>query len=114
MFCARWVDEDLISYEDFIVLYELEKTDAKSMIAMIKGILRFGLDGEKNMRSVPRWLQSHDEKIEGVVTQTKKEVQTLALFAHCYVHSLNLACGDWIRNSTVVSKLLNTSYEITC
>ena len=47
MFCDRWVDEDLISYEDFVVLYELEKTDAKSMIAMIKGILRFGLDRKK-------------------------------------------------------------------
>ena len=59
MFCDRWVDEDLISYEDFVVLYELEKTDAKSMIAMIKGILRFGLDGKKNevsatMAAVPR------------------------------------------------------------
>ena len=82
MFCDRWVDEDLISYEDFVVLYELEKTDAKSMIAMIKGILRFGLDGKKKTRSVPRWLQSHDKKIEGVVTQTKKEVQALALSTH--------------------------------
>ena len=32
---------------------------------------------------------------------------------HCYVHSLNLACWDWIKNSTVVSNSLNTSYEIT-
>ena len=44
-------------------------------------------------------------------TQIKNDIQPL--FAHCYVHSLNLACGDWIRNVAVVSKSLDTSYEIT-
>ena len=29
VFCVCWVDEDLISHEDFIGLYEMEKTDAK-------------------------------------------------------------------------------------
>ena len=30
VFCVRWVDEDLISHEDFIGLCELGKTDATS------------------------------------------------------------------------------------
>ena len=41
-------------------------------------------------------------KKKGSVTQIKKNVQPLSLSIHCYVHSLNLACGDWNRNSTVV------------
>ena len=46
--CNRWVDEDLISHEGFIGLYEMEKSDATNMIAVIKDIiLRLGLDGEK-------------------------------------------------------------------
>ena len=52
-------------------------------------------------------------KKNGVVTQIKKDVQPFALSTHCYAHSLNLACGNYVRNSTVVSKPLDTSYEIT-
>ena len=45
MFCVRCVDEDLILHDGFISFYEMEKTDATSMVAMIKDIiLRLGLD----------------------------------------------------------------------
>ena len=48
LFCVRWVNEDLISHEVFIGLYEMEKIDATIMVAVIKDIiLRLGLDGEK-------------------------------------------------------------------
>ena len=50
-------------------------------------------------------------KKKGVATEIKKDVQPLALFTHCYGHSLNLGCGDWIINSTVLSKSLGTSYK---
>ena len=36
VFCVCWVDEDLIFHKDFIGLYEMEKTDAASMAAVIK------------------------------------------------------------------------------
>ena len=42
-----------------------------------------------------------------------KRRSVLALSAHCYGHSLNPVCDNSIRNSTVVSKSLDTSYEIT-
>ena len=45
--------------------------------------------------------------------QIKNDIQHLALSTDCLAHSLNLACGDWIRNAAVVSKLLETSYKIT-
>ena len=44
VFCVRWLDEDLLSYEDFIGLYEMEKTDATTMDV---SILRLGLDKAK-------------------------------------------------------------------
>ena len=52
-------------------------------------------------------------KKTGASKQIKDDVQSLALSTHCYAHSLNLACGDWMKNSSVVSKSLATSYEIT-
>ena len=51
-------------------------------------------------------------KKQGVATQIKKDVQPFALSTHCYVQSLDLACGDWIRNSTALSRSLDT-YKIT-
>ena len=52
-------------------------------------------------------------KKKELVTFIKRDVQALARSTHCHIHSLNLTCGDWIQNSTVVSNLLDTSYEIT-
>ena len=52
-------------------------------------------------------------KKKGVATQITNDAQTLALSTHCYTHLLNLACSDWIRNAAVVSKSLDTLYEIT-
>ena len=42
-----------------------------------------------------------------------KRRSALVLSAHCYGHSLNPVCDNSISNSTVVSKPLDTSYEIT-
>ena len=50
---------------------------------------------------------------KGATTLIKWDLQALALSSHCYAHSLNLTCGDWIKNSTIVSNSLDTSYEIT-
>ena len=49
LLCICCVDKDLIFHEDFIGLYEMEKTDVTSMVAVIKNvILRLGLDGENS------------------------------------------------------------------
>ena len=41
VFFVRWVDEDLHSHEDFVDLYEMEKTYAPTMaVNVIKDILR--------------------------------------------------------------------------
>ena len=52
-------------------------------------------------------------KKKGVATLIKQDVKAITLSTHCYSHSLNFECGDWIKNSTVVSNSLDTSYETT-
>ena len=49
-------------------------------------------------------------KKKGVATQNRRLAP--ALSTHNCAYSLNLACGDWIRNSTIISKSRGT-YEIT-
>ena len=104
VFCVYWVDEDLHSHEDFIGLYEMEKTDAATMVK--------GLDNAKLHGQCYDGCSTMTGKKKGVATLIKQDVQTLALSIHFYAHSLNCACGDWIKNSTVVSDSLDTSYEI--
>ena len=114
VFCVRWVDEDLHSHKDFIGLYEMEKTDATTMVNVIKDIfLRLGSNKAKLCGHCYDGCRTMMEKKKGVTTLVKQDVQTLALSTHCYAHCLNLACGDWIKNSTVVSNSLYTLYEIS-
>ena len=114
VFCVRWIDENLTPYEDFLGLYEMEKTDADSIVRIIKdSLLRFGFDKEKLRVQCCDGLRTMMRKKTGVSKQIKDDVQPLALSTHCYAHSLNLACGDWMKNCSVVSKSLATSYEIT-
>lgn len=37
--CLRYVDEDLISHENFIGFYELQQTDAATIVTVIKDVL---------------------------------------------------------------------------
>ena len=73
--------------------------------------LRFGLDRAKLLGQCYDGCNTMIGKKKGAATLIKRDVQVLALTTHCYAHSLNLACRDWIKNSTVVSNSLDTSYE---
>ncbi len=48
----------------------------------------------------------------GVATKIL-QLESRALFTHCYGHSLNLAVRDTIKNSKVARDALDTSFEIT-
>ena len=96
VFCVCWVDEDLHSHEDFIGLYEMEKTDATTMVnIIIKDIfLRLGLDKTKLRGQCYDGCSTMMGEKKGVATLIKRDVQALALPTHCYAHSLKLAGGD--------------------
>lgn len=94
-------------------MYELEKTDASSIVAIVKDFfLRMGFDSNKLRGQCYDSCSTMMGKKTSVAKQIK-DLQPLALSTHCYAHSLNLACGDWIRNCALVSKSLDISYEIT-
>ena len=84
VFCVRWVDENLISHENFIGLYEMEKTDTTSMvIVIIDSILRLGLDGEKLRDQCYRGCSNMMGKKKAVATQINMDVP-----APCFVLTL--------------------------
>ena len=92
----------------------MEKTDATTMVDVIKDIdMRLCLDKAILRDQCYDGCRTMMGKKKGVATFIKRDVQALALSTHCYAHSLNLTCGDWVGNSTVVSNSFDTSYEIT-
>ena len=76
VFCVRWIDENLTPYEDFLGLYEMEKTDADSIVRIIKdSLLRFGFDKEKLRGQCYDGCSTMMGKKTGVSKQIKDDVQ---------------------------------------
>ena len=48
----------------------------------------------------------------GVATKIM-ELESRALYIHCYGHSLNLAAGDVVKRSKLLQDVLDTNHEIT-
>ena len=88
VFCVPWVDEDLLSLEDFIGLYEMEKTDATTMVSVIKDIiLKLGWDKAKLCGQCYNGCRTMMGNKKEVATLIIRDVQALALSTHCYPFS---------------------------
>ena len=111
--CIKWVDNKLEAREDFIGLHNLERADASSITALIKDcLIRMNLSIHKAGGQCYDGCSTMSGAKTGVATQMKKS-QTRCLYCHCYGHSLNLACADFIREVKIMKEALDTTYEIT-
>ena len=108
-FCIRTVDDQLNPKEYFLGLYEVQSTTADVLLAVVKDIFqRFGLsfddlraqcyDGASNMSGIHHGLAAQ-------ITQ----LQPVAIYVHCYAHSLNLAVQDCVSSFTDVR---NTMFNV--
>lgn len=97
----RWVDEEI---KKIMGLYCVDSIDANSLVKTIKDyLLQLGLqisscrgqcyDGTSNMSG----------SRNGVASQICCE-EKRALYVHCHAYALNLAVGDYIKNSKSVVK----------
>lgn len=69
--------------------YDIEKTDAISMVAVINDIiLRLALDGEKLIGQCYDGCSTMIGKKKGVPTKIKNGNQSFALSTYCYVHPI--------------------------
>ena len=108
----RWVSDSLQVREEFVGLYQVPAINADTLTSAIKDVLlRMNLamarirgqcyEGSRSMRGART----------GVAKQIK-DAEARALYTHCYGHSLNLAVGDAIKASKLMSSALDTTYEI--
>ena len=112
MVCIRWTDSDLQVHEDFIGLYKLEKTDAKSITAAFKDTLMRLQLSMNNCRGQCYDGCSTMAGAKGGVAAMIKSEEPRALFTHCYGHSLNLAVSDTLKKK-ILKDATDTLIEVT-
>lgn len=104
--------DQLQPHEDFIGLYQLDKTNADFITGTVKDVLvRLELslsrcrgqcyDGVSTMRGARN----------GVAKQLSDE-ESRAVYIHCYGHVLNLAAANSIKDSKIMKDALDVTYEV--
>ena len=111
--CFRWVSDDLIAQEDFVGLYGIENTEAKTLVNMILDVLtRLNLSIKKLRGQCYDGASAMSGPRSGVAKQIR-DLESRAVYTHCYGHSLNLACMYTIKSSKVMQEALDITAEIT-
>ena len=111
--CFRWVSDDLIAHEDFVGLYGIENTEAKTLVNMILDVLtRLNLSIKKLRGQCYDGASAMSGPRSGVAKQIR-DLESRAVYTHCYGHSLNLASMDTIKSSKVMQEALDIIAEIT-
>ena len=111
--CFRCVSDDLIAHEDFVGLYGIENTEAKTLVNMTLDVLtRLNLSIKKLRGKCYDGASAMSGPRSGVAKQIR-DLESRAVYTHCYGHSLNLACMDTIKSSKVMQEALDITAEIT-
>ena len=110
--CIRWVASDKTINEDFVGMVHVEKTDADTLVSVIKDVLircslplaqckGQGYDGASAMMG----------HLRGVAAQIRKEAPA-AIQVHCFAHCLNLCLQDAAKTCNMVRDCLSLITEI--
>ena len=109
----RWVDGQLIVHEEFIGLYSLPAIDADTLTSVIKdSLVRLNLSLNKMHGQCYDGASSMSGAKTGVAKQIS-DIESRAIFTHCYGHTLNLACSDTVKGCKILRDTLETTREIT-
>ena len=94
VFCVRYVDSNLEVHEEFI---GLESTSAESIVRTIRDVLlRLNLRIENCRGQCYDGASSMSGQRSGAAKRIS-DLESRALYTHCYGHALNLAAQDSIK-----------------
>ena len=110
---VRRVAEDLEVYEEFLGLYSVESIDAATISTVIKDLfIRMNLSLEKLRGQCYDGASAMSGTRSGVAKRIA-DLESRAVYTHCYGHALNLAASDTLKQCKLMKDALDTSYEIT-
>ena len=109
----RCVDDELQIHEHFVGMYQVDRTDAQTIVAVLKDSLTaLNLDIHCLRGQCYDGASTMSGAKSGVAKQILME-EPLAYYTHCYGHALNLAANDTIRNIPVLKNALDTTHELS-
>ena len=110
--CIRHVSDDYEVSEDFIGLYQIDSIKSETIFEMEKDVLsRIGLPISKMRGQCYDGAANMSGEISGVVKRVQ-DLESKAIYIHCYGHLVNLASGDTIKNSHFLKTALENANEI--
>ena len=102
--CFRWVSDDLIAHEEFVGLYGIENTEAQTLVNIILDALtRLNLSIKKLRGQCYDAASSMSGPRSGVAKKIS-DLESRAVYTHCYGQSLNLARMGTIKSSKLCKK----------
>ena len=110
--CIRWIDNNFIPHEDYLKINVLNDLKAKTISDIILDCLKVnGLDIE-DARGQCYDGASVMKGEKGGVAAIIKEKNGSCLYIHCHGHSLNLACGDTIKQIPCLKDAFDIAREL--
>ena len=108
----RWIDENFDVFEEFLGMYNLQSTNAESIVrAITDALIRFQIPVAK-IRGQCYDGCSTMAGARGGVAAKIQQIEPRAVFTHCYGHTLNLGVSDAIKRSIIMKDCLDTCYEL--
>ena len=109
----RWMDKELKEHEDFIGLYQMDTIEAEFLTSLSRHVL---LRMNVKLTTCRGQCYNGATNMSGSRNRIAKQImdeEKRALYTHCYVHTLNLAVLDTVKQSKVCKDALETAFEVT-
>lgn len=108
----RWVSESYVISEDLIGLFSVDKTDATTLVSVLKDVLiRCNLPLSKCCGQTYDGASNMAGHLNGVAAKLSHE-EPKALFVHCLAHSINLCLQDCAKLCKSVKDALGLVNEV--
>ena len=109
----RHVTDDLLVHEEFVGLYEVSTIEAATLFDAIKDVLlQLNLPTAKVHGQCYDGASAMSSNKHGV-SKLVNDLESRAVYMHCYGHALNLAAGDTLKKCKLLKDALETTHKIT-
>ncbi len=111
--CLRWVDQQLSVHENCIGLYVIPNISANTILNVIKDTLVRLNIGVSRCRGQCYDGASNMSGCRSGIAKQITDIESRAIYTHCYGHSLNLAVGDTVKTIKPLQDIMDIAYEIS-
>ena len=108
----HWIDDEFAVHEYFVGLRELKKADSQSIFQELTSSMSdLSLDVHRMRGQCYDGASMMSGNKSGIV-KLFRDIESSAIYTHCYGHALNLAASDTVKRCNLMKNRLDTVDEI--